>query len=94
MAEYEYTGPGPHPDRDGGIVRPGDVREFEQEPDWGPWRLLEDDPGEPELVIPPAVVITPDGPQKPAAPPAAPSPAPPAASPPAASPPPAPKQGE
>lgn len=45
MAEYEYEGPGPHVDDEGGITRPGDRREFEEEPDWGPWRLV---PGEPE----------------------------------------------
>jgi hypothetical protein len=82
MPEYEYTGPGPHDDGDGGTVRPGDVREFDTEPDWGPWRLIE--PDEPRLVTPPdeksppppatPVVITPDGPKPP--PPAAAAPAP------------------
>jgi hypothetical protein len=81
VPEYEYTGPGPHDDGDGGIVRPGDVREFAEEPNWGPWRLIE--PDEPKLVTPPdeksppsatPVVITPDGPKPP--PPAAAAPAP------------------
>jgi hypothetical protein len=89
MPEYEYTGPGPHDDGDGGTVRPGDVREFAEEPRWGPWRLIE--AGEPAEGKPP-IVITPDGPQKPAA---SPPPAPASASPPAASTAaPAPKQGE
>jgi hypothetical protein len=81
VPEYEYQGPGPHDDGDGGTVRPGDVREFDTEPDWGPWRLIE--PDEPKPVTPPEekspppatpVVITPDGPKPP--PPAAAAPAP------------------
>ena len=40
MAEYEYTGPGPHEDPELGLIRPGDVREFGAEPDFGPWRLV------------------------------------------------------
>jgi len=81
MAQYQYAGPGPHDDGEGGIVRPGDVREFGEEPDWGPWRLL---PG-PE----------PDGAEKAAEPPATQAPAPTPVRPPtAATPPPAPKQGE
>jgi hypothetical protein len=35
--EYVFEGPGPV-ERDGGIIRPGDVRDFATEPDWGPWR--------------------------------------------------------
>jgi hypothetical protein len=92
MPEYEYQGPGPHEEDDGTIVRPGDVREFDTEPDGGPWRLIE--AGEPAEEKPP-LVITPDGPQKPAAPAASQPPAPAPASPPAASTAaPAPKQGE
>jgi hypothetical protein len=80
VPEYEYQGPGPHDDGDGGTVRPGDVREFAEEPNWGPWRLIE--PDGPALVAPPEeksppatpVVITPDGPKPP--PPAAAAPAP------------------
>jgi hypothetical protein len=43
---YIYEGGGPHDAVmiGGGVIRPGDVREFEAEPDpqrWGgPWRLL------------------------------------------------------
>jgi hypothetical protein len=44
VAEYEYTGPGPHEDPELGLVRPGDVREFDEEPAWGPWRLIEPEP--------------------------------------------------
>jgi hypothetical protein len=81
MARYEYEGPGPHDDGGGGIVRPGDVREFAEEPDWGPWRPLGGD--------------APDGAEKPAAVPATQAPAPAPVSPPTASTPaPAPKQGE
>jgi hypothetical protein len=77
MAKYVYEGPGPHDDRQGGLVRPGDVAEFDAEPDWGPWRLLDEPP---------------DGAEKPPAAPATPPPAPASASPaPASTPPPAPK---
>jgi hypothetical protein len=81
VPEYEYQGPGPHEDDEGGIVRPGDVREFAEEPNWGPWQLVE--PDGPALAAPPdgkspppaaAVVITPDGPKPP--PPASTAPAP------------------
>jgi len=37
---YVYEGPGPHQDPVIGLVRPGDVRNFDEEPDWGPWRPL------------------------------------------------------
>lgn len=37
---YVYKGPGPHQDPVIGLVRPGDVRNFDEEPDWGPWQLL------------------------------------------------------
>ena len=37
MAEYRYAGPDPVPDERGELVHPGDVREFETEPGWGPW---------------------------------------------------------
>lgn len=40
---YVYEGPGPLDDGDGGLVHPGDIREFEEEPDWGLWRELRDD---------------------------------------------------
>jgi hypothetical protein len=57
--KYRYTGPGPVPDPEGEIVRPGDEREFGEEPPWGPWELL----GAPEADEPPA-----DDPAPPAAP--------------------------
>jgi hypothetical protein len=80
MAQYEYAGPGPIGDGDGGIVRPGDVREFGAEPDWGPWRLLDEPP---------------EAAETPSQPPATGAPAPPPVSPGAAStPPPAPTTGE
>lgn len=40
MANFVYQGPGPHVDDVIGLVRPGDVRQFDAEPDWGPWQLL------------------------------------------------------
>ena len=39
MAEYRYAGPGPE-EHDGELARPGDVREFEEEPGWGLWELI------------------------------------------------------
>jgi hypothetical protein len=39
---YVYEGPGPHVDAELGLVRPGDVRWFDEEPSWGPWRPLGD----------------------------------------------------
>lgn len=45
MAKYRYTGPGPiEVPADGGglgLVRPGDVWEFSEEPSWGLWELLD-----------------------------------------------------
>lgn len=43
MARYQYTGPGPD-ESSGEIIRPGDVREFGVEPDWGPWECLDPEP--------------------------------------------------
>lgn len=40
MANYVYEGAGPAVDPVCGLVHPGDVRQFEQEPDCPPWRLL------------------------------------------------------
>ena len=39
--EYVYEGPGPQEDPEGGIARPGDVREFPEPPAWGPWRPVD-----------------------------------------------------
>ena len=56
MARYVYEGPGPQEDGEGGTVRPGDVREFDAEPAWGPWRELPaGDPAQPpapEVALP------------------------------------------
>ena len=52
MAKYRYAGPGPVPDPENEIVHPGDVREFDEEPTWGPWDRLDEpeaDEGSPEL---------------------------------------------
>lgn len=40
MANYVFKGPGPVTDPVLGLVRPNDVRQFDAEPDWGPWQLL------------------------------------------------------
>lgn len=48
MARYRYAGPGPH-EQDGQLIRPGDVWEFSDEPDWGPW-----EPDAPEAAEKPA----------------------------------------
>ena len=50
MARYQYAGPGPVPDPESGeIIRPGDVRQFTEEPAYGPWELL-DGPGPSEAL--------------------------------------------
>lgn len=41
MPRYRYAGPGPVPDPEGELVHPGDVREYAEEPAWGPWELLD-----------------------------------------------------
>ena len=52
MAKYRYAGPGPIEVLSGGeVTRPGDVREFGEEPTWGPWDLIDEpetDGGDPE----------------------------------------------
>lgn len=64
MARYQYAGPGPIEVLSGGeIIRPGDVREYDEEPAWGPWELLDG----PDTPAP-----EPDAPQAPASFPAAP----------------------
>ena len=71
---YVYEGPGPHDDGDGGLVRPGDVREYDAEPPWGPWRLLAADdplnapePPESAPAPPPPPAAVPDAVRPPAA---------------------------
>lgn len=44
---YVYEGPGPVVDEDNEIVHPGDIWDFEQEPDCPPWRPLDPEPGPP-----------------------------------------------
>ena len=59
---YVYEGPGPHEDPVIGLVRPGDVRQFDAEPDWGPWRKLSDaflEASAPPPADPPAPELTP-----------------------------------
>lgn len=38
---YRYTGPGPHDDGRGGLVRPGDEWEWPEPPTWGPWEPVD-----------------------------------------------------
>lgn len=62
MARYQYAGPGPVPDPESNeIVRPGDIREFDAEPVWGPWELLDPPEAEaaPEDAPAPSVPVTP-----------------------------------
>jgi len=40
MAQYRYTGPHPVTGDQGEAVHPLDVREFDEEPAWGPWELV------------------------------------------------------
>lgn len=73
--KYVYKGPGPVPDPEGELVHPLDVREFDTEPDWGPWELAEapesdkgELPGPPEaspaaLSAAPALNIAPGAPK-------------------------------
>lgn len=48
----EYAGPGPIPDGQGGLLRPGELVEWDAEPAWGPWKVVPkpekgEDPPEP-----------------------------------------------
>ncbi len=56
MARYVYEGQAPEENGEGGVVRPLDVREFDEAPGWGLWReLAEDDaqqPPEPPSALP------------------------------------------
>lgn len=61
--KYAYNGPGPQEDPDGGLVRPGDVREFSEAPDWGPWLPVDDgadsDSAAPAVPAPATPPVTP-----------------------------------
>jgi len=70
VPRYRYIGPGPIEVISGGeITRPGDEREFEEEPTWGPWELVDEPQAaepEPTAPAPPpasplAAPITPKG---------------------------------
>lgn len=52
MTAFRYAGQDPVPDGEGGVVRPGEIREFGAEPGWGPWEAV-DEP-EPPADVPPA----------------------------------------
>lgn len=52
---YKYAGPGPD-ETSGELIRPGDVREFGEQPD-GPWECI-DAPPEPEPEAAPAAPFT------------------------------------
>ena len=49
--QYRYAGPHPVTDEDGQAVHPGDVREFEEAPGWGPWEPPEEPPPPPRPVV-------------------------------------------
>jgi hypothetical protein len=42
VALLRYAGPGPHDDGRGGLVRPGDVWDWPDDPPWGPWEPAEE----------------------------------------------------
>lgn len=45
---FQYAGPGPVEVVSGGeLIRPGDVREYDAAPSWGPWDLLDGPDSEP-----------------------------------------------
>ena len=45
---YQYAGPGPIEALSGGeLIRPGDIREFDVAPTWGPWDLIDEPAPEP-----------------------------------------------
>lgn len=77
---YRYAAPGPQEDPgDHTIVRPGDEREFDAEPAWGPWVEVGAPFEPPEVVVEPAPPPPAPKAAEPAAVPAAASvPAPPA----------------
>lgn len=44
MARYQYAGPGPiEALSDGDVIRPGDIREFDTPPSWGPWEPVKEE---------------------------------------------------
>ena len=52
--KYAFDGPMPDADPSGELVHPGDVREIETEPEWGPWRVLDEPPAEEPAATPPS----------------------------------------
>ena len=83
MAKWRYTGPGPHDDGDGGLIRPGDVHDFPSEPPYGPFVPVDgaESPAEPPAAPAPTPAPAPAPPPPAAAPPAPPTAATPAAGP-------------
>ena len=60
MARYEYIGPGPREDAESGLIRPGDEREFDEEPAFGPWReIVEEAEDDAEEAAAPTPAATP-----------------------------------
>lgn len=53
MPRFQYAGQAPVDDGEGGVVRPGDIRDTE--PDWGPWTELPDEDGPEKPADVPAV---------------------------------------
>ena len=55
--KYTYVGWGPEVDPEGELVRPGDEREFGEQPTWGRWAAIDPPPetGGGDPPAPPAV---------------------------------------
>jgi hypothetical protein len=64
--KYVYEGPGPQEDPELGLVKPGDEREFDAEPSWGPWRCIQPEPAETPQE-PPPLLVDPPAPETPPA---------------------------
>ena len=72
---YAYGGSEPVPDGQGGMIRPGEVREFKTLPNYGPWNVVLDSPvllqDAPPPPAPPAPPPAPAAPSSTVTPPAA-----------------------
>jgi len=71
MSKYRYGGLEPVPDGEGGMVRPGEVREFKALPGYGPWEAVAEEPQDAPPPAPPAPPSAPAAPSSTVTPPAA-----------------------
>lgn len=71
MKKYRYGGLEPVPDGEGGMVRPGEVREFKTLPGYGPWEAVAEEPQNAPPPPPPTPPPAPAAPSSTATPPAA-----------------------